>query len=118
MARKRKRSYGGRTGSGDAYNAVGTPAMARAKATTSSGFASGGATTGRKRGGMIEGSPSEERADKRARGGSIPGRAHGGAVRGLKSSGGSPFSSARSLTGASGKSGAGMEGSEEAPGEP
>lgn len=69
------------------YNAKGSPAAASAEKTSNSGF---------KRGGKMK---------KKAGGGAIQARAHGGSVRGMKSSGGSPYSSGHSLSKASGTGG-------------
>jgi hypothetical protein len=50
-------------------NGAGSPIMASAKKTTSSGFKRGGKVTKLKAGGAVEGVPSAPRLDKRARGG-------------------------------------------------
>lgn len=74
------------------YNAKGSPAAKSAEDTTNNGFKRGG------------------KAKKRASGGSVQARAHGGSVRGMKSSGGSPYSSGHALSKASAGKGAGHEG--------
>lgn len=67
------------------YNAKGSPAAESAEKTTNNGFKRGGKTKVQK-------------------------RAHGGSVRGMKSSGGSPYSSGHSVSKASAGKGAGHEG--------
>jgi len=111
MARRKHR--GRATGGGvHEFNAKGTPVMELAKKTHGDGFKSGGMIA-RKRGGEVVGEEAEERMDTRARGGGVPHRAHGGSVRGMKSKGGSPMSTAHSLTeggGSDGHEGSGRPG--------
>lgn len=61
------------------YNAKGSPTEEAANSTSNHGFKRGG------------------KAKKRAAGGAVQKRAHGGSVRGMKSSGGSPYSSGHAL---------------------
>ncbi len=107
MARK-KRALGGKA---TAYNAKGSPAMAAAEKDSDDGFKRGGSAKAcRAEGGAVTGAVSTPTLAKRARGGSIPARKHGGSVRGMMSRGGSPMSSAHSISSPSAGRSAGHEG--------
>jgi hypothetical protein len=94
-SRKARRASGGRTEEGPKfqYNAKGSPEE-KSEDAKSDGFKRGGAAK-RAHGGHVEGEKAKHHMGKRARGGSIGRRTHGGAMK----MGGSPYSSAHSVTG-------------------